>query len=132
MRSAARQLARLVPVPRSVRPRLLDLSECPHCASRYVQPTDGRALPDGRVSLTLRCPDCSSWMSGTFSAERVRELDRELSTGRAALRISYEQAVKRNMAGELRTLAAAFSMDLIGPDDFTLGRCGARTRPSSP
>jgi hypothetical protein len=121
-----------MPVPRSVRPRLLDLSECPHCASRHVQPTDGRALPDGRVALTLRCPDCSSWMSGTFSAERVRELDRQLSTGRAELRISYEQAVKRNMAGELRTLAAAFSRDLIGPDDFTLGRCGARTRPRSP
>lgn len=118
MRSAARQLARLVPVPRSVRPRLLDLSECPHCTSRYVQPTDGRALPDGRVALTLRCPDCSAWMSGTFSVERVRELDRQLGAGRAALRSAYEQAVKRNMAGELRTLADAFAMDLIGPDDF--------------
>ena len=132
MRSAARQLARLVPVPRSVRPRLLDLSECPHCASPYVQPTDGKALPDGRVTLTLRCPDCSSWMSGTFSAERVRELDRQLSTGRAALRLAYEQTVKRNMAGELRALAAALAMDLIGPDDFTSGRCGARTTPRSP
>ena len=126
MRSAARQLARLVPVPRSMRPRLLDLSECPHCASRYVQPTDGRALPDGRVALTLRCPDCSAWMSGTFSAERVRELDRQLSSGRAQLRDSYDQTVKRNMAGELRSLAAAFAMDLIGPDDFTR-RYGART-----
>ena len=70
------------------------------------------------MTLTLRCPDCSAWMTGTFSAERVRELDRQLSTGRAALRTAYEQAVRRNMAGELRTLAAAFSMDLIGPDDF--------------
>ena len=130
MRSAARQLARLVPVPRSVRPRLLDLSECPHCASPYVQPTDGKALPDGRVALTLRCPDCSSWMSGTFSAERVRELDRQLSSGRAALRTSYERTVKRNMAGELRMFAAALARDLIGPDDFS-GRCGARTTPRS-
>jgi hypothetical protein len=121
-----------MPVPRSVRPRLLDLSECPHCACRYVQPTDGKALPDGRVALTLRCPDCSSWMSGTFSAERVRELDRQLSTGRAELRTSYEQAVKRNMAGELRSLATAFAMDLIGPDDFTAGRCAVRTTPRSP
>src|SRR5918993_5536565 len=101
MRSAARQLARLVPVPRSVRPRLLDLSECPHCASPYVQPTDGKALPNGKVSLTLRCPDCGSWMSGTFSAERVRELDRQLSLGRAELRASYEQTVRLNMSGEL-------------------------------
>lgn len=132
MRSAARQLARLVPVPRSVRPRLLDLSECPHCSSRYVQPTDGKALPDGRVALTLRCPDCSAWMTGTFSAERVRELDRQISSGRAALRTSYEQTVKRNMSNELRTMAAAFAMDLVGPDDIIDRRCGARTSPRSP
>ena len=118
-------------MPRSVRPRLLELSECPHCASRYVQPTEGEALPDGRVALTLRCPDCSSWMTGTFSAERVRELDRQLSTGRAELRSSYERTVKRNMASELRSLAAGFAMDLIGPDDFN-ARCGARTTPRSP
>jgi hypothetical protein len=132
MRSAARQLARLVPVPRSVRPRLLDLSECPHCESRFVQAADGRALPDGRVVLTLRCPDCSSWMTGTFSAERVRELDRQLSTGRAELRASYEQTVRVNMGRELRALAAGLARDLIGPDDFTLGRGVARTTPRSP
>ena len=33
---------------------LLDLSECPHCGSRYVQPTDGKALPSGKVTLTLK------------------------------------------------------------------------------
>ena len=131
MRSAARQLARLVPVPRSVRPRLLDLSECPHCASPYVQPTDGKALPDGKVNLVLRCPDCSSWMSGTFSAERVRELDRQLTIGRAALRASYERAVRVNMARELHSLTAALARDLIGPDDFSPGRDAVRTRPTS-
>lgn len=132
MRSAARQLARLVPVPRSVKPRLLDLSECPHCGSRYVQPTEGKPLPNGKVSLTLRCPDCSSWMVGTFSGERVRELDRQLSIGRAELRATYDKTVRRNMSGELRSLSCAFSMDLIGPDDFSLGPSGARTRPTSP
>ena len=131
MRSAARQLARLVPVPRSVKPRLLDLSECPHCASPYVQPTDGKALPDGKVSLTLRCPDCDAWMTGTFSAERVRELDRQLSLGRAALRASYDRAVRVNMARELHSLATAFARDLIGPDDFSRGSGAARTRPTS-
>jgi hypothetical protein len=97
-----------------------------------VQPTDGKALPDGKVSLTLRCPDCDSWMTGTFSAERVRELDRQLSLGRAALRASYERAVRVNMARELHTLAVGFARDLIGPDDFSRGRGAARTRPTSP
>lgn len=132
MRSAARQLARLVPVPRSVRPRLLDLSECPHCESRYVQPTEGKALPDGRVALTLRCPDCTAWMSGTFSAERVRELDRQLSLGRSALRAAYDQTVRLNMSRELTSLAAALALDLIGPDDFSSCRGAARTTRTSP
>jgi hypothetical protein len=128
MRSAARQLARLVPVPRSVRPRLLDLSECPHCGSPYVQPTDGKALPNGKVSLTLRCPDCDAWMTGTFSADRVRELDRQLSLGRAALRQAYERAVRVNMARELHALAAGYARDLIGPDDFSYAAAPAGRR----
>jgi hypothetical protein len=131
MRSAARQLARLVPVPRSVRPRLLDLSECPHCASPYVQPTDGKALPNGKVSLTLRCPDCDAWMTGTFSADRVRELDRQLSLGRQSLRACYERAVRVNMARELHALMAGLARDLIGPDDFSRGSGAARTKSTS-
>ena len=97
-----------------------------------MQPTDGKALPDGKVSLTLRCPDCDAWMSGTFSAERVRELDRQLSLGRTALRECYERAVRVNMARELHVLAAGFARDLIGPDDFSRGSGAARTRPTSP
>lgn len=131
MRSVARHVARLVPVPRSMKPRLLDLSECPHCASGYVQVTAGAATRDGKVSLTLRCPECLAWMSGTFSAERVREFDRQLATGRAALREAYERMVQRNMAGELRALSAGLAMDLIGADDFTPVRGGARTTPMS-
>lgn len=84
------------------------------------------------MSLTLRCPDCSSWMSGTFSADRVRELDRQLSLGRSALRAAYERTVRVNMARELESLAAALSRDLIGPDDFSRGPGAARTRPTSP
>ena len=118
MRSAARQIARLVPLPRSVLPRLLDLSECPHCRSRLVHPEQWKALDGGRVSLTLRCPECNSWMSGTFSAERVRELDREQVGARSALRAAYEQAAARNMRSALDTLHSAFERDLIGADDF--------------
>lgn len=97
-----------------------------------MQPTEGKALPDGKVSLTLRCPDCDAWMTGTFSADRVRELDRQLSLGRAALREAYERTVRVNMARELHALAAAFAHDLIGPDDFSRGPGAARTRTTSP
>ena len=109
-------------VPPAVRPRLLDLSECPHCASPFVQATDWRALPSGRVALAMRCPECLAWMSGTFSAERVRQLDRALSSGRSALRAVYERTLRENMEGELRKLRTAFELDLVGPDDFVVGQ----------
>jgi hypothetical protein len=97
-----------------------------------VQPTDGKALPNGKVSLTLRCPDCDAFMTGTFSADRVREFDRQLSLGRQALRACYERAVRVNMARELHALTAGFARDLIGPDDFSRGSGAARTRSTSP
>ena len=127
LRPAARQLARIVPVPRSVRPRLLDLSECPHCESNLVQPADWQVHPDGRVWMSLRCPECLSWMSGTFSADRVRELDRRLSDGRACLRATYRRTVRSHMEREASALATALELDLVGPDDFA-PRAQARKR----
>src|SRR5437867_2523792 len=103
MRSAARHLARLVPLPPGVKPRLLDLAECPHCRSRYVQPTDWKVLQSGKVALSLRCPECHARMYGTFSSERARELDRELSEGRSALRAAYERTARANMQSTLES-----------------------------
>jgi hypothetical protein len=57
-------------------------------------------------------------MEGTFPATRVRELDRELAAGRAAVRESYERLVRRHMYQELQALRNALARDLIGPDDF--------------
>ncbi|MEA2492648.1 MAG: hypothetical protein QOJ29_559 [Thermoleophilaceae bacterium] len=57
-------------------------------------------------------------MEGTFPAARVRELDRELATGRALVRESYERLVRRHMYQELQALRNALARDLIGPDDF--------------
>jgi hypothetical protein len=58
----------------------------------------------------------------------VRELDRELAAGRAAVRESYDRAVRRNMYQELQALRNALARDLISADDFTpLGRRARRT-----
>jgi hypothetical protein len=64
-------------------------------------------------------------MEGTFPAERVRELDRELSSGRAEVRESYDRAVRRNMYQELQFLRNGLSRDLIGADDFRPARSSA-------
>jgi hypothetical protein len=105
-------------LPKAGKPRPLELCECPHCSSRYVHPTQWQAQPDGAISLRLRCPECLVAMEGTFPATRVRELDRELASGRAAMRECYERLVRRHMYQELQALRSALARDLIGPDDF--------------
>jgi hypothetical protein len=105
-------------LPRAPKARPLELCECPHCASRYVHPTQWQAQPDGAISLRLRCPECLAAMQGTFPAERVRELDRELASGRALVRETYERIVRKHMYQELQALRGGLARDLIGPDDF--------------
>lgn len=69
-------------------------------------------------------------MEGTFAVARVRELDRELTAGRAQVRSSYGRAVRRHMYEELQALRTALALDLIGPDDFRPpGRAAVRTSP---
>ncbi|MEA2483540.1 MAG: hypothetical protein QOC55_1487 [Thermoleophilaceae bacterium] len=105
-------------LPKAPKPRPLELCECPHCASRYVHPTQWQAQRDGAISLRLRCPECLAMLEGTFPADRVRELDRELASGRALVRESYERVVRRHMYQELQALRGGLARDLIGPDDF--------------
>jgi hypothetical protein len=57
-------------------------------------------------------------MEGTFPAARVRELDRELASGRALVRAAYDRVVRRHMYQELQALRNALARDLIGADDF--------------
>lgn len=103
----------------------MELCECPHCASRYVHPTQWQAQPDGAISLRLRCPECLAAMEGTYPAMQVRELDRVLSAGRASVRDAYERVVRRHMYQELQALRNALARDLISADDFR----PRRTRP---
>jgi hypothetical protein len=105
-------------VARTARPPLRDLSGCPHCDSPYVQATDWKALPDGRVSVAMRCPECLAWMSDTCSWERARRLDRDLADGRAELRSLYRRTVRHNMQQALDAFVRALELDLIGADDF--------------
>jgi hypothetical protein len=105
-------------LPRAQKPQALDLCECPHCASRYVHPTRWSAQPNGAISLELRCPECLAAMEGVFHPQQVRELDRELASGRALVRDTYERVVRRHMYQELQALRNGLSRDLISADDF--------------
>jgi hypothetical protein len=65
-------------------------------------------------------------MEGTFQASQVRELDRELASGRALVRAAYERVVRRHMYQELQALRNALARDLIGADDFRPRSTSAR------
>jgi hypothetical protein len=118
MARSARNIGKIFPLVKAERPGALDLCECPHCASRLVHPVKWQALPDGAISLHLRCPECQVGMQGTFPVARVRELDRELAAGRALVRDAYDRAVRLHMYQELQSLRTGLQMDLIGADDF--------------
>jgi len=118
-------------LPKAAKPRPLELCECPHCSSRLVYPTGWQAEPDGGISLQMRCPECLVAMEGTFPVARVREFDRELAAGRAAVRDCYERAVRRHMYQELQALRNGLARDLICADDFTPLRARRTTRTSS-
>jgi hypothetical protein len=118
MARSARNITKMLPLVKAERPRALELCECPHCSSRLVHPIKWQALPDGAISLLLRCPECLVGMEGTFPVERVRELDRELASGRALVRDAYDRTVRLHMYQELQSLRSGLQMDLIGADDF--------------
>jgi len=105
---------------RATRTRLkaTGLWECPRCGSRYVQPVEWDVVPDGRVALSLRCPECMTFRAGIFSDEEVHELDRVLVRGRSEVRAIYRRVLRDNMYRELAALTRALELDLIGPDDF--------------
>jgi hypothetical protein len=113
-------------LPKATKPQPLELCECPHCASRYVHPTQWEVQADGAITLKLRCPECLAAMQGTFPASMVRELDRELSAGRALVQDSYERVMRRHMYQELLALRNALERDLISADDFRPRSTSAR------
>jgi hypothetical protein len=67
-------------------------------------------------------------MEGTFPVPRVREFDRELAAGRAAVRECYERAVRRHMYQELQALRNGLARDLISAEDFSPLRARRTTR----
>jgi hypothetical protein len=80
------------------------------------------------VLVELRCADCASWLSETFTRGEVRELDREQAECRQVLVDAYERSVSESMDALAKLFGVALSLDLIGADDFAPRRRGARAR----
>lgn len=93
-------------------------SSCPHCGSRFLQPLRCEAKGEAVVLVELRCADCATWLSESFTRAEVRELDREQAECRQALVDAYERSVCESMDALATLLGVALELDLIGADDF--------------
>ena len=70
------------------------------------------------MMLHLRCPECLTWIVGSFGPEHVAELDKELVRTRETMLEAYDRLVRENMRELAERFHQAFQLDLIGPDDF--------------
>ena len=93
-------------------------SSCPHCGSRFLQPLRCEAKGEEVVLVELRCADCATWLSESFTRAEVRALDREQAECRQVLVDAYEQSVSESMDALATLFGVALSLDLIGADDF--------------
>ena len=100
-------------------------STCPHCGSRFLQPLRCEAKGEELVLVDLRCADCATWLSETFTRAEVRELDRTQAECRQVLVDAYERSVSESMDALATLFGVALSLDLIGADDFAPRRVRA-------
>ena len=94
------------------------LTACPRCGSRLLQPLRSRPRSSDEVLVDLRCPECETWMQGSFSKADAEELDRLQSACRDQIVTAYEQSVAESMRALAFNLATALELDLLSADDF--------------
>lgn len=91
---------------------------CPTCASPRLHPQRYRAGADSRLTVELRCVECSRWTETSVTRGELAALDRRHSAEREVLRSAYERCVADSMAALADCLAIALERDLLGPEDF--------------
>jgi hypothetical protein len=104
---------------------------CPHCGSSFLQPLRCEAKGEDVVLVELRCADCATWLSETFTRAEVRELDRRQTEFRQVILESYERSVTESMDALAALFGAALALDLIGADDFAPRAAARRFVPAA-
>jgi hypothetical protein len=94
------------------------LACCSECGSDLVQPESWRELGDGRLRLSLRCPECELRTVGEFEPALVADYDSSLVLGRLELTAVCQAVTRSNMEDEAHRLSRALAFDLIGAEDF--------------
>ena len=94
------------------------LNLCPLCDSSLVYPSDWAPCPDGRWSVSLRCPECEWRGGGIFSQTLVDEFDEELERATEELLGDLSALSRANMEDQLEIFARALWADVVLPEDF--------------
>jgi hypothetical protein len=91
---------------------------CPECACELVQPYDWAEAPDSSWRMTLECPNCGWFETGTYNQDEVEQLEEHLDSGVQEMIDDLRRLTHANMVAEVDRFAAALANDLILPEDF--------------
>ena len=95
---------------------------CAHCLSSLVHLESWRELPNGAMTLRVRCPECEARSEGDYDANQVAVFDDAMIRARVEIRALHAAVVRENLEREAELFTRAFELDLIGPGDFELRR----------
>ncbi len=95
-----------------------DLHVCGECSSDLVYPVEWDEAGTTHWEVTLRCPNCEWYGTGTFSQDMVERFDEELDRGTEQLVRDLKRMMHANMEDEIERFVHALEADHIVPDDF--------------
>jgi hypothetical protein len=94
-----------------------DLSLCPSCGSRFVQPVRWDERHDG-FAVLLRCPECERLEEDVFDDGTLERYDIALDAATDALVRDHRALSLSNLAEEIERFAAALHAGHVLPEDF--------------
>ena len=102
----------------SVAPSTEELHVCPACEAGLVYPLEWEEVTTTHWEVSLRCPNCEHYFSGTYEQDVVDRFDDELDRGTAALLRDLRRLTRANMEEEVDRFCDALDSDAIWPMDF--------------
>jgi hypothetical protein len=95
-----------------------DLSHCPECRSRLVEPTWWETAGPGLWHVWLWCPDCMHSSEGVFSQACAARFDEGLDDATTKMLADLRLLQLASMHEDCERFAGALAADAILPDDF--------------
>lgn len=95
-----------------------ELHVCPACSSKLVYPLAWEEADRSRWEVSLRCPNCEWFQTGTFEEEAIQRFDDTLDRGTEALVADLRQLTRANMEEDVERFVNAITAGHVLPEDF--------------